>query len=73
MTVSLRLNGSPAARRTVSTPKVAIPRLAANSFDMRTKRPARRGDVLGVVIDGGLDYGDRGGTFKYAASWRVRL
>ena len=73
MTVKLRLNAAPAARKTVAMAKVAIPRLAANSFDMRTNRPARRGDVLGVVIDGGLDYGQRGGTFKYAASWRVRL
>ena len=73
MTVRLRVNAAPAARKAVAMPKVAIPRLAANSFDMRTRRPARRGDVLGVVIDGGLDYGARGGTFKYAAGWRVRL
>jgi hypothetical protein len=29
--------------------------------------------VLKITIDGGLDYGERGGTFRYAASWRVRL
>lgn len=73
MTVSVRLNASPAARRTFSIPKLAIPRLAAQSFDMRTGRRARRGDVLKITIDGGLDYGERGGTFRYAASWRVRL
>jgi hypothetical protein len=37
MTVKLRLNAAPAARKTVAMAKVATPRLAANSFDMRTK------------------------------------
>ena len=73
MTVRLRLNAAPAVRKTVSTRKVTFQPLAANGFDIRPRRTARRGDVLGIAIDGGLEYGASGRRFKYDASWRVRL